>query len=607
MAEPYFFRGLAKFYLEDYKGAEEDCSLAIERHQFIIDAYEVRGLSRLSIGKYKEAVTDYDFGLKYYPENRTFMLNKAIAQEKSDDYAGALATYDDLLKKFPRYDQGYLGRARLYLVQKDTVAAFSDANRCVELNENNTSAYLLRADIELNANKNYENALYNMDKAIKLEPKHADLFINRAFIKYNLDDYFGAMSDFDYAIGLEPNNVPAHFNRGLLRMEVSDNDKAIIDFSFVIDKEPDNYKALYNRAVIYQDLGKYDLAIADYNKVIDNFTYLSSLYYARSECKRRKGDMQGGERDYNKWRELLRNHEERKHQISDDDIIADTKDETPEDVIKKFTALETVDNDESIKPEYDNKYRGKIQNYDIAVDIESDYVLSYYDSTSELRENSFYQKELDEINSGYYLRGRLYVTNSPAKLTQQQIDTQFELIRHYSSLLDNPEKRAVDYFGRALSYIAVKNYEAAIQDLTAAVSLSPQFALAYFARAEARKATIEANHTIGEEALSRLEHNSLMKEVFADLDKVAELSPKLAYVYFNKGNLYYNEGDYTAAISCYTLAINEKPDFAEALYNRGIAYFRLGNQDKGLADLSRAGELGVMSSYNVIKRMRKQN
>ena len=25
MAEPYFFRGLAKFYLEDYKGDEEDC------------------------------------------------------------------------------------------------------------------------------------------------------------------------------------------------------------------------------------------------------------------------------------------------------------------------------------------------------------------------------------------------------------------------------------------------------------------------------------------------------------------------------------------------------------------------------------------------------
>ena len=36
LADPYFFRGLAKLYLEDYKGAEEDCSMAIERNKFKI-------------------------------------------------------------------------------------------------------------------------------------------------------------------------------------------------------------------------------------------------------------------------------------------------------------------------------------------------------------------------------------------------------------------------------------------------------------------------------------------------------------------------------------------------------------------------------------------
>lgn len=50
-------------------------------------------------------------------------------------------------------------------------------------------------------------------------------------------------------------------------------------------------------------------------------------------------------------------------------------------------------------------------------------------------------------------------------------------------------------------------------------------------------------------------------------------------------------------------AIERNPDFAEAYYNRGLVYIYLGQNDEGIADLSKAGELGVVSAYNVIKRL----
>lgn len=34
MADPWYYRAVAKLYLEDYKGAEEDCTAAIERNKF---------------------------------------------------------------------------------------------------------------------------------------------------------------------------------------------------------------------------------------------------------------------------------------------------------------------------------------------------------------------------------------------------------------------------------------------------------------------------------------------------------------------------------------------------------------------------------------------
>ena len=616
LAEPYFFRGVAKFYLEDYKGAESDCSLAIERNPFIVDAYQVRGICRQILNDDKGAIADYDVGLEYLPENKTFLLNKAIAQQEIEDYEGSGETFKTLLSYYPKYDNAYLGLAELQLSQGDTISALDNISKCIELNKNNSDAFVMRASVYIKNKDNYRKALDDMDAAIKLQPKQADFFVNRAFLKYNLDDYFGAMADFDYAISLEPSNMAAHLNRGLLRMEVEDNNKAIEDFTFVINQEPDNYMAIYNRAMLYQKTGQHKLAIADFDRVIEQYPTVAMLYFDRSESKRLSGDMNGGERDYYKSRELSRQVADNK--LGESEKMEEEKEDSPNSVIKRFKSMVAVENEKVVKPEYDNKYRGKVQNYNAPVNIEKEYILSYYDKLSELRTNAYYQKELDELNSSHYLRDKLYVTNVEPKLSEEQIQTQFSLIRHYSSLLSASEKRPVDFFGRAISYFLVKNYDGAVEDFSKAIERSPQFALAYFARAMARygQLGVEENSKTVSESGSRkadfgmpdveaMKERQLLDLVIEDLDKVIELSPNLVYAYFNKGNIYIKRHDYTSAISCFTDAINIKSDFGEAYYNRGMMYLQLGNMEKGVADLSKAGELGILSSYYVLKRMRR--
>jgi tetratricopeptide (TPR) repeat protein len=60
--------------------------------------------------------------------------------------------------------------------------------------------------------------------------------------------------------------------------------------------------------------------------------------------------------------------------------------------------------------------------------------------------------------------------------------------------------------------------------------------------------------------------------------------------------------DFKAAISYYTQAIAKDSDFAEAYFNRGLTYIFIGQNDKGIADLSKAGELGIYQAYNLISR-----
>lgn len=95
----------------------------------------------------------------------------------------------------------------------------------------------------------------------------------------------------------------------------------------------------------------------------------------------------------------------------------------------------------------------------------------------------------------------------------------------------------------------------------------------------------------------------LLSEARSDVEKAIELSPRFAMAYYNKGNMLLDARDYNGALEAYNLAIAFKHDMGEAYYNRGYVHYRLGNKDAGSADLSKAGELGILPSYNLLKRM----
>ncbi|MBQ5835766.1 MAG: hypothetical protein IIW37_06895, partial [Bacteroidaceae bacterium] len=53
--KPYYYRAYAKFTLEDYPGAEEDCTRAIDLHPYITEIYGLRGLCRIHNSNYQGA------------------------------------------------------------------------------------------------------------------------------------------------------------------------------------------------------------------------------------------------------------------------------------------------------------------------------------------------------------------------------------------------------------------------------------------------------------------------------------------------------------------------------------------------------------------------
>ncbi len=633
LAEPYFYRSVAKISLEDYRGAEQDAGMAIERNPFIVDAYQVRGVSRQNLGDFSGAVEDYDAGLNLMPEDKNLLFNRAICESALKNYDEARVTFDRLLQLDRRNDRAYIGLAQLNLAIKDTTAALENLNRGIALGKNNASAYVMRAEIMTRTQHDFERALADMDSAILLEPRFAGYFINRAYMKYNLDDYFGAMSDYDYAISLDPSSQEAHFNRGLLRAEVGENNKAISDFDFVLKSNPSNFMALYNRALLHMRTRQFREAVRDFTAILKKYPEFEAGYMARGEAKRRMGDHKGGDADYEKAMAIFRRKKTHVSNFNPAEIEAaaaikkaeqralnpvEDEPETAEEIINRFNTLLTVHDNDAVKPEYANRQRGHVQNDNIEVEPMPMFTLSYYAQDNKLNGKTHYIREIGDINESRLLPATLTLVNGDPQLSEDDIHRHFSNIDYYNSLLSTSKPRSIDYFARGLDYLLVKNPDAAIADADAAIALSPQFMLAYLLRADAhymqyRMAQARDAGSAGlpadapdakSQAMLRQRQDVTTLDMMQDdLDQAIKLSPKNVYAHFNKGNAFMLQGDYTSAISCYNAAIELKPDLGEAYYNRGLMYLRMGNKTLGVADLSKAGELGVLPSYNVLKRM----
>ena len=614
LAQPYFLRAIAKLNLEDYNGAEADASKAIEINPYLSDAWEVRGVARQNLGRNTDAIDDYTKALEYIPRNRQLMFNRALALQDIKETERAAKAFDEVIEYYPGFDNGYLGRARLRMERGDTVAALEDINKALSINKNAINAYIMRADIAINSHRDYQGAVADIDNAIRLQPRMAGLYINRAYLKYNLDSYQGAMDDYDYALTLEPLNVTALFNRGLLLAEVSDNDRALADFDRVLELDPENFRALYNRAIIYREKGNYDAAIADISRVAEKFPDFPGAIGLRADLYRQKGQLAAAEADYKKARALAKalkpvSDDETASAVSGDTPAADENAGVPEDLVaRRFASLLTVDDNATIEEEYNNSaIRGRVQDRRLNIEIEPMMLLSFYSSPTELRRNTYYIREVDDINATRQLRFVLVVTNDVPSIDESMASRHFQSIDYYNSHLATHTPRPVDYIGRALDFITVRDYLNAEKDIDRAIALAPDLAIAHLIRAQALYGRLQLERDTpqpGTDAMMRASLNrKKLQDIADELDEVIRLSPNMAIAYFNKGNILFELEEYALASRAYDRAIELKPDFGEAYYNRGYIALRSGRQAEGVADLSKAGELGVIPAYNLIKRI----
>lgn len=593
--EPWYYRAVAKYYLDDFAGAETDCTEAIQRNPYVVGIYELRGLCRIQQKNFTDAISDYDKALRYDPESMNLWHNRALCRIQQKDYDRALADLDTMAVRWSKNARVYSMRSEVFLLRKDTTEAITALDKSLEMDAYNGNTWAQRSVISL-ARKEWKESEGYLDKAIHLLPKQAGLYINRALARFNQNNLRGAMADYDLALDYEPNNFLGHYNRGLLRAQVGDDNRAITDFDFVLKMEPDNLMALYNRALLLEQTGNPRAAIRDYTKVIDEYPNFWTGLQQRASCYRKLGMTKQAEMDEfrilkaqidKRFGKQPRLSKKQMRKRSDEDI-------------EKYNQLAVADEDE-MQHEYQSDYRGRVQNRKVDMDYLPMFVLSTENYTNAVKHYVAFDRQVDELNAQLPAGQKLHIVCNQNTLSEAGTRRYFARLDSLTTQIDRSrqtKEALMLLLQRAVAYSVIQNFESAIDDLSTFIQENPSSVVAYWQRAVCQSRLNDFNASQGTDIQLKTAN------VLSDLTEAIRLDES-AYLYYNRGNVYVKRHDFAHAVEDYTHAILLDGNLAEAYYNRGLARLALKQQAEGVGDLSKAGELGLYTAYSIIKRQRK--
>ncbi|MCH5177881.1 MAG: tetratricopeptide repeat protein [Prevotellaceae bacterium] len=482
--EPYFYRGLAKFYLEDYTGTEADCTEAIERNPYFPNTYEVRGLARINLGKYQLASDDYRQATEYLPESKALWHNWVLCNIELDSLQRADSISNIIIAKWPKYADGYVMKAQILLAQTDTVAAEAFTDKALQVDPYNVPSLSFKASMYA-TREDWQHVDTLLTEAIRLQPKNTHNYINRALARYHRNNLRGAMSDYDQAIDLDPTNFVAHYNRGLLRSQVGEDNLAIEDFDFILRIDPTDVMVIYNRAELLFQTGDYRGAIRDYTTLIQQYPNFLQGYHRRAEARRRIGDQRGANADEEHiLKEQIAHHYGYSTAASRQGVHTRKKSEVNLDDFQKL-----IVDDEEEDRKYESEYRGKIQNRNSNADLLPPLSLTAYQEEATAPHPAF-ATALEHLLVGEYEAAILDLT----------------------TVVEQQPQFAEAYYNRAYAYAKTAKLQLAIDDLTSAIRLRSNFAQAYFNR-----------------GILRIQTDAPVADFSSDLSKAGELGIYQSY------------------------------------------------------------------------------
>jgi len=139
-----------------------------------------------------------------------------------------------------------------------------------------------------------------IEKQVQQNPGDKSLIIKRGELRLLMGDNEGAIQDGLSILKSDQNNYSAYDLISSVYQKTGDLPKAITYFKKMLELQPDNTHVSYNLAVSYKNMNQLDQALHLLNGIIERYPNSSVFYIARASVFITKGDRSAARADYDK-------------------------------------------------------------------------------------------------------------------------------------------------------------------------------------------------------------------------------------------------------------------------------------------------------------------
>lgn len=601
--DAFFLRGIAKYNMDDLLGADADFTTAITVNPVFTGAFYYRAITRTRLGNYDDALNDFQQAIELRPDLPDPYYSRGVTRLLNQQFEDAIEDFNKYIRYEKRHVPAYLNRGTSYLYLKDTANAYENFNLAIRTNREEPESYNRRGALYM-AEERYDEACADFDMAVRCDSNYLPGFFNRALAHNYLHRPMASLSDFDRVIELDSLNSLGYFNRAIVRIEIGDYNRALEDFNNVALLAPDNVLVYYNRAMLHTRLGDLDAAIADYTRAIELYPDFANAYLGRSALRRANRDIKGAESDERTAERKIAMYKARLKD-STYSIYSDTTQRFDkllsfdsrlmerdfQRIASTFThagsnaltlipmfRFTLIENDESVKLRSQKYTTQRVKDFIARMDnhlVRLECRQSNINPDTLIAIDRRMAKELRSVAEPtweqLFMRG---VSQSLIKQYTNAVNTYSEAIQH------NPANPFL-YINRATTRAEMIDFISSIDNSYQSITLDSD---------PSKRLNSSSTRTYSYD------------EAIDDVNKAIKLYPEFAEAYFNRANLMAISGKLPEAYDDYTRAIELNANLGEAYYNRGLVQILMKDTRKGCLDISKAGELGIEMAYQTLKQ-----
>ena len=597
LADGWFLRGVAKYYLNDLQGSKNDLSKSISKNPLFTIAYHYRAIVNNRLSNYSAAFKDLEFALELRPEDQEILFTRGGTYIQTKQFEKAIQDYSRVIRSSPNNIDSWLNRGIAKLSLSDTLGALNDFSQAIKLNPFYSESYSKRSRLYLEK-KEFDTALSDISQAIYLDTTSTINYFVRGLIHNSMNNYRAAIEDFNKVLSIDPKNSLSLYNRALIKTQTGAMNAALEDYDILTKLNPNNVLVFYNRAAVSYELGKYQNAINDYTTAINLFPDFANAYYNRSAAKSKIGNNVGAEEDYR-----IANKKVQKYKTSSQQAylaMADTS--------KKFNNLLEFDTD------FDNGL--SVINLKNDINLPTGFLpfikLQLVDENVKTPFRDYRQPFIDELNKTAEKSYQYCYTLIP-NTTQQSNKINYSIDTSSAS-------KSIVHFVKAVQFSTLNKYNQAVQEYEMALKFDPKNQIIELnvttERVEMARFVEQFSNDVNAVSfkmgnignVNNDQGKSTNYSYDEAIDKLKNIEidlPDLAIIPYNIGNTFLLTDELELAVNEYSKAIKLEPRFSEAWFNRGLVKLIKGDKQSGCVDISKAGELGQNQAYSLIQKFCK--